>query len=139
MTVATLIAASFSFTATATGVAKGTPVEFMFAGKGSDRDYETMFVLDISPEDFCNGIEKAGIPRGNPPDTSNCVLWPVGCPLTLEPSLDDFVERQFEAGCPAADTPILYTGGTRRANGRPALPALCKGLSRRGPLRKPRQ
>ena len=35
------VAASLSFSATATGVEKGTPIEFLFAGKDTDRDYET--------------------------------------------------------------------------------------------------
>ena len=43
-----LIAAALTFTATATGVEKGTAVEFFFAGKNTDRDYETMFLLDES-------------------------------------------------------------------------------------------
>ena len=45
---AAILAASMTFTATATGVEKGTPVEFVFAGGNTDRDYETMFLIDGS-------------------------------------------------------------------------------------------
>ena len=55
-----LLAASFTFTATATGVEKGAAVEFVFAGPNTDRDYETMFVIDGSVDEFCAKLEKAG-------------------------------------------------------------------------------
>ena len=114
MIFASLIAASFTFTATATGVAKGTPVEFMFAGAESDRDYETMFLIDAPIDEFCHGLEKAGVPRGEAQDIESCKLWPVGCPLTLEPSLDEFVERKPLPGGPS-NPAIIYTGGARDA------------------------
>ena len=56
-----LIAAALTFTATATGVEKGTAVEFFFAGKNTDRDYETMFLLDESIDSFCSKLEKARV------------------------------------------------------------------------------
>ena len=110
-----LLAATFTFTATATGVGKGTPVEFMFVGPGSDRDYEAMFVLDQSVDEFCKGLEKAGIPRGKPVDVATCNLWPVGVPLTLKPAMSDFVETKMPAECPLGE--IIYTGGTRLKDG----------------------
>ena len=118
MIFASLIAASFTFTATATGVAKGTPVEFMFAGKESDRDYETMFLVDAPIDEFCNGLEKAGVPRGEAQDIEECKLWPVGCPLSLEPSIDEFLERKPLPGGPS-DPVIIYTGGARDAASNP--------------------
>lgn len=118
MIFASLIAASFTFTATATGVAKGTPVEFMFAGKDSDRDYETMFLIDSPVDEFCSALEKSGIPRGEAQDTKECRLWPVGCPLTLTPSIDDFLVREPLPGCPT-NAAIIYTGGARDAAGKP--------------------
>lgn len=51
--IAAVLAATLTFTATATGVEKGAPVEFVFAGKGTDRDYETMFILDDPIDVFC--------------------------------------------------------------------------------------
>jgi len=113
-----LIAASFTFTATATGVAKGTPVEFMFAGRDSDRDYETMFLIDAPVDEFCSAIEKAGVPRGEAQNVKNCILWPVGCPLTLEPSIDEFILREPLPECPT-NAAIIYTGGTRDAANAP--------------------
>ena len=110
-----LLAATFTFTATATGVGKGTPVEFMFVGPGSDRDYEAMFVLDQSVDDFCKGLEKAGIPRGKPVDVATCNLWPVGVPLTLKPAMTDFVESKMPPELPLGE--IIYTGGTRLKDG----------------------
>lgn len=112
MIFASLIAASFTFTATATGVAKGTPVEFMFAGAESDRDYETMFLLDAPVDEFCAGLERVGIPRGTAQSVSDCILWPVGCTLELEPSIAEFVELKPVPGCPRNPS-IIYTGGSR--------------------------
>lgn len=110
-----LLAASISFTATATGVEKGTPVEFLFAGKDTDRDYETMFLLDESVGALCARLEKAGLPKGRATSVADCVLWPVGCRVTLAPALDAFVETAWPEGIsPAA---FVYTGGTRNEKG----------------------
>lgn len=110
-----VLAAALTFTATATGVEKGTPVEFVFAGQGTDRDYETMFVLDDTPSDFCAKLEKAGLPRGKPTDAKTCRLWPVGCKLTFSPPLDTYIKGQMPEGYSNADP--IYTGGTRLADG----------------------
>ena len=98
--ISALLAAVLTFTATATGVEKGTPLEFMFACKNTDRDYETMFVIDGTVDEFWKGIEKAGIPRGQPIDRTRCRLWPVGVPLRLEPGLDTFVDSEMPEGLP---------------------------------------
>jgi len=108
---------SFSFDVTATGVEKGTPLEFLFAGRNTDRDYETMFILDESIESFCRRLEDAGIPRGRPTDVQSCRFWPVGCAVTLKPSLQMFVKTDLPDGLELG--PIIYTGGVRDAKGNP--------------------
>ena len=110
-----LLAATFTFTATATGVEKGTPIEFVFVGKGSDRDYEALFVLDYSVDAFCRGLERAGFPRGMPEDPGSCYLWPVGCTVEMNPPLGSYLESSLPDGIPLQ--PIIYTGGTRMADG----------------------
>ena len=110
-----LIAAALTFTATATGVEKGSAVEFAFAGKGTDRDYETMFLLEESVDSFCSRLEKAGLPRGKPTDEAKCRLWPVGCSLSFKPALSTYVDGHMPEGL--ADSDPIYTGGTRLGNG----------------------
>lgn len=111
-----LLSATLTFTATATGVEKGTAVEFAFAGKDSDRAYETMFLLDDTVDGFCEKLEMAGVPRGKPTDPAACRLWPVGCQLSFEPPLETYIAGKMPEGLPPA-IPI-YTGGTRLADGR---------------------
>lgn len=113
--IAALLAATLTFTATATGVEKGAPVEFIFAGKGTDRDYETMFVLDDPVDVFCAKLEKAGVPRGRPTDDRAGILWPVGCTLTFEPALSTYVSGKMPEGY--SDSLPIYTGGTRLKDG----------------------
>lgn len=113
---ATLLAASLTFTATATGVEKGTPVEFVFAGKDTDRDYETMFLLTEPVNALCGRLERAGLPRGKPTNAKSCRLWPVGCSLKFEPALDRYVAGKMPEGLP--DSSPIYTGGKRLAGGR---------------------
>ena len=110
-----LFAATLSFTASATGVGKGTPLEFVFVGKDSDRDYEAMFVLDEPLDALCTRLESAGLPRGAATDASICRLWPVGCRVSFSPSLDKFVATKLPDELSPA--PAIYTGGTRRADG----------------------
>ena len=110
-----IIAAALTFTATATGVEKGTPVEFVFAGRNTDRDYESMFLIDGTVDDLCSRMERAGLPRGTPTDALRCRLWPVGCRVGFEPSLTNFIAGTMPEGLPAARP--IYTGGTRLANG----------------------
>lgn len=110
-----VIAASLTFTATATGVEKGTPVEFVFAGKNTDRNYETMFLVDDSIDDLCSKLEGAGLPRGKPTDVKSCQLWPVGCRLEFKPSLDEFIVGNVPDASDGVG--FIYTGGTRTKSG----------------------
>lgn len=112
---AAILAASMTFTATATGVEKGTPVEFVFAGGNTDRDYETMFLIDGSVDEFCRKLEACGLPRGEPTDESKCRLWPVGCALTFSPALETYVDGKMPEGL--SDSSPIYTGGTRLPSG----------------------
>jgi len=116
MTFLSLLAASFTFTATATGVEKGTPIEFPFVGEGSDRTYEALFVIDGSVDAFCRGLEAAGCLRGKPENVKDCILWPVGCQVSFTPSLDDYLESHLTDGESLA--PTIYTGGLRLPDGR---------------------
>lgn len=113
--ISALIAASLTFTATATGVEKGTPIEFLFAGKDSDRDYETMFLLDEPLGELCERLEKAGLPRGRATSVADCIVWPVGCPASFGTALSDFIETKWPDGVSPA--PFIYTGGTRDGKG----------------------
>ena len=115
MMVSAILAASLSFTATATGVEKGTPVEFIFAGRNTDRDYESMFLLEDSVDEFCTKMERAGLPRGRPTDPTACRLWPAGCRLKFEPSLSSFIDGKMPEGLAVSDP--IYTGGTRLVGG----------------------
>ena len=115
MMLSAILAAALTFTATATGVEKGVPVEFAFAGRNTDRDYESMFLLEDSVDEFCTKLERAGLPRGRPTDSAACRLWPVGCSLKFEPPLSSFIDGKMPEGL-TSSSPI-YTGGTRLANG----------------------
>ena len=123
MTAAALFAAiaigsgSVEFTASATGVEKGTTLEFMFVGESSDRAYEAMFTLDDSVAELSAAIEKCGIQRGSPIDVSRCRMWPVGPAVTLSPPLSDFVDSENPNDRPLAKT--VYTGGSRNEKGIP--------------------
>lgn len=113
--IAAILAASLSFTATATGLEKGTPVEFVFAGRNTDRDYETMFLIEGSVDELCAKLEAAGLPRGKPTDVARAHLWPVGCRVTFSPALDSFIEGKMPEGLPESDP--IYTGGLRLGEG----------------------
>ena len=112
---AILLAASLTFTASATGVGKGTPLEFFFVGRDSDRDYEAMFVLDEPMDALCKRLEDAGLPRGAATDASTCRLWPVGCKMSFSPSPQTYVTTTMPEGLTPA--PAIYTGGSRREDG----------------------
>lgn len=113
--ISALLAASLTFTATATGIEKGNPIEFVFAGRDTDRDYESMFLIDGTIDEFCAKLEKAGLPRGNPTDPVACRLWPVGCQLSFNPPISTYVSGKMPDYLPTS-API-YTGGTRLPNG----------------------
>ena len=117
MFLTSLLAAAFTFTASATGVDKGATVEFLFTGKDSDRDYEAMFALDMPVAEFARAIEKAGLPPGQPIDVEKCRVWPVGTPVSIEPSISDFVTIDKSDGFDLGR--IVYTGGLRDTNGVP--------------------
>lgn len=113
--IAAILAASISFTATATGVEKGKPVEFAFAGANTDRDYETMFLIDDTVDGLCRKLENAGLRPGRPTDQSSCCFWPVGTPVRFEPSLTNFVEATLPQGLTLGQP--IYTGGKRSRDG----------------------
>lgn len=112
-----LLAAAYTFTASATGVDKGTSIEFFFAAKASDRDYESMFLLDQDVDSFCRGLESAGLRRGKPVDSTTLRLWPVGCQVKISPDMSEFITTKMPEGLPLAS--VVYTGGTRNASGVP--------------------
>ena len=111
------LAAAFTFTASATGVGKGAPVEFLFIGKDSDRDYEAMFAIDMSVADFARAVEKAGLKPGQPIDAEACRVWPVGTPVTFDPPVSKFVDTDESGGFSLGR--LVYTGGLRGTNGVP--------------------
>lgn len=113
--IAAVLAASLSFTATATGIEKGAPVEFIFAGRNTDRDYETMFLIDDSVDELCTKLEAAGLPRGRPTDAAQAHLWPVGCRIEFTPAIDSFIERKNPEGL--IESHPIYTGGLRLQEG----------------------
>ena len=114
---ASCLAAAFTFTASATGLAKGSTVEFLFIGSDSDRAYEAMFTLDMPVADFVQAIEKAGMKPGQPVDAEKCRVWPVGTPVALDPDISRFVEVDGADGFSLGR--IVYTGGEKGTNGLP--------------------
>ena len=108
---------SYSFTAEANGLEKGAIVEFLFTGKDSDRDYETMFTLEKPIAELCRELEAKGLKRGRSTDPDKCVLWPEGVEIKIEPPLEDFFEITFPEGYKRA--PLIYTGGKLNERGLP--------------------
>jgi hypothetical protein len=107
---------SVSFTAAATGIKKGTPVEFMFALSASDHDYESMFLIEDSAADLKDAFKKAGIPSGGAIDAAKGRLHAFGPYLGLKPSLGEFIARNPDN----VDFPeIIYCGGLTDAQGKP--------------------
>jgi len=116
MILSVLLSATFTFNVTATGVEKGTAVEFIFAGPKTDRAYESMFVLDESVDSFCARLESS-VPKGMPVDASTCRLWPTGCRIRFDPPLENFISIDLPEG---SQRPVpIYTGGSRRKDGSP--------------------
>jgi len=116
MILAVFLSATFTFTATATGVEKGTAIEFFFAGPNTDRAYETLFTLDESVNSFCKRID-AAIPRGIHVDATTCRLWPTGCQVRFDPPLERFVCTDIPG---RKDLPVpIYTGGLRNKMDKP--------------------
>ncbi|MBQ4199284.1 MAG: hypothetical protein II649_05320 [Kiritimatiellae bacterium] len=109
--------------AEATGLQSDDPAEFFAIGPLSDRAYESLFVTVASPSAIAAAIERAGIPRGTPPDFDKACLWPAGERITLSArqistnaaavlSFSDLVDATTET-----NLPVLYTGGQRDASG----------------------
>jgi len=104
------------FDALANGLSTTAPLEFLFCGPGSDKDYESLYSLEVSVGEFVQALEAAGIPRGQPTDSAACRFWPVGVRLELNPRLETLLRDTREKALP----PLIYTGGTRLADGSPA-------------------
>lgn len=111
------LAAAFTFTASATGLAKGSTVEFLFIGKDSDRAYEAMFAIDMSIADFTTALEKAGIKPGQAIDLARCHVWPVGTPVSFSPDIANFISVDNSDGFSLGR--IIYTGGLRNSDNVP--------------------
>lgn len=107
---------SVTFTARATGVDVGTPIEFFLAGSDSDRDYETMFLLDDSISNIVKAVEKSHMPIGRPIDVRNCYLWPMGSAVELQPPVTRYIESRPTDAVPSYP-PYVLTGGERSSNG----------------------
>lgn len=109
-----------SFTARYSGCGVDAPLEFLFAARGSDHDYETLFLTDAGADEIAAAFGKAGFPSGGPIDRSSCRFWPTGAQIALSPDFSTLVKDS------AGATPkMLYTGGERAADG--ALAAATNG------------
>lgn len=106
-------ARTVTFTATATGCATDVPLEFLFVGPNSDRDYEALFVTDSPLSEIANACAKIGLPLGHPINAKRCILRAVGENVTLTPNLGSLI-KDVEATTNTFP-PIIYTGGTRNA------------------------
>ncbi len=122
--------------AEATGLGPADTAEFFAIGPLSDRSYESFFVTVASPAAIADAIERAGVPRGVPPDIAGARLWPCGEKLTLTATpvstnapggsrscaavlsfadlLNDAAEKEEGA---ILQAPVVYTGGARDASG----------------------
>lgn len=104
-----------TFTATSTDCGLDSQLEFLFVGPKSDHGYEAMFVTDASVADFVRAFDEIGLPVGSPVDEAHSAYWPVGNSLVLDPAFDTLVKETRQEAVPA----VIYTGGTRDANGAP--------------------
>ena len=98
-----------SFTAKATGIDTVVPVEFIFAGPDSDRDYESLFLTDDSLADLTAAFKRAGIPTGKTYDVDRCNLWPIGSVVEFEPKIDSLIKVSKDSDYKLCDA--VYTGG----------------------------
>ena len=104
---------SVTFTAVSTDCGMDAQIEFLFAGPGSDHDYESMFLTEDSVDDIAAAFRKAGMPLGKPTSGKECRFWPIGTKLKMEPDLWSLVrdirnERR---------QPVVWTGGAREKDG----------------------
>ena len=127
--------------AEATGLRPADTVEFFAIGPLSDRSYESFFVTVASPAAIADAIERAGVPRGVPPDIAAARLWPCGEKLTLTATPVSMNEAGGSRSCATATNapalafadlladaaekeegailraPVVYTGGARDVSG----------------------
>ena len=125
----------------ATGLGPADTVEFFAIGPLSDRAYESFFVTVASPAAIADAIERAGVPRGVPPDIAGARLWPCGEKLTFTATPVSMNEAGGSRSCATAtnapvlafadlladkaekeegailSAPVVYTGGARDASG----------------------
>ena len=106
---------SVSFAAAYTGCGMDTPLEFLIAAKGSEKDYESLFLSDANAGEIAAAFEKAGIKPGSPLDVAQCRVWPAGPSVAIDPPLEKLLAETSGAGFPE----IIYTGGKRDAAGAP--------------------
>ena len=109
-------ARTVSFTASSTDCGVDTSLEFLVVGPDSDRGYESMFVADDPVQDIAAAFDRAGIPRGRCYDSAQCVFWPEGARLSMEPA---FASLAVDSQGAEATPPIVYASGSRDAYGRP--------------------
>lgn len=89
------------------------PIEFLLVAKGSDHDYESMFVAEAEASEIAAAFEKAGFGKGAPADDCQCRFVPTGDQLEIEPAITNFVrDVRGETWCRA-----VHTGGSRNADG----------------------
>ena len=106
---------SVTISAVSTDCGLDAPLEFLLVGPDSDRAYEALFVTEASVAEIADAFKKAGIPLGSPFSLEKCRFWPVGVELKVEPPLASFMKETRGDATPS----IVYTGGTRDANGVP--------------------
>lgn len=104
-----------TFTASATGIGKGDPTEFLWITSASEHGYEALFVLDDPAEELLAAFRRAGFKNGMPQDARTGNLYHVGDYVTISPSLLDFVQVKKET-IPALP-PLVYTGGRKDEKG----------------------
>ena len=104
-----------SFTAVSTDCGVDAPIEFLFAGPGSDHDYESMFLTEDDPGKIADAFAKAGMPLGKPVSQALCRFWPIGTKVTMEPDLWSMVRDMRNE----RRRSVVWTGGAREGDGRP--------------------
>lgn len=104
-----------SFTAVSTDCGIDTQLEFLFAGPGSDRDYESMFLTDDDVGKIADAFAKAGMPIGKPVSQSQCRFWPIGTKVAMEPDIWTLVRDMRNERRQS----VVWTGGSREGDGRP--------------------
>ncbi len=90
-----------------------TPLEFLVVGPDSDNDYEAMFTTEDSVADIDAAFKRAGMPLGTPISSRDCVFWPIGTKVTMEPDLWKMVRDTRNE----TKRPAVFTGGSRNPDG----------------------